>query len=65
MAEEMVAKIRVFGLAQEHTGSCDSFNAGDGSYTFGSIKIHKKMHMVRVVWQTDRDRQSIIFQDGC
>ena len=25
----MVDKIRVFGLAQEHTGSCGSFNDGD------------------------------------
>jgi len=29
MAEKMVAKIRVFGLAQEHIGSCGSFNDGD------------------------------------
>ena len=29
MAEKMVAKIRVFGLAQEHTGSCGSFDDGD------------------------------------
>ena len=26
---KMVAKMRVFGLAQEHTGSCGSFNDGD------------------------------------
>ena len=42
MAEKMVTKIRVFGLAQEHTGSCDNFNDGDGSDIFRSIKIHKK-----------------------
>ena len=29
MAEKMVDKIRVFGLAQEHTGSCGSFDDGD------------------------------------
>ena len=26
---KMVAKMRVFGLAQEHAGSCGSFNDGD------------------------------------
>ena len=29
MAERMVAKIRVFDLTQEHTGSCGSLNDGD------------------------------------
>ena len=34
MAEKIIAKIRVFGLAQEHTGSCGSLNDGDVCHIF-------------------------------
>ena len=39
---KMVAKMRVFGLAQEHTGSCGSFN--DGFVCHISLEAYKLIY---------------------
>ena len=43
MAEKMFVKIHVFGLAQEPTGSCGSFNDGDVCHI--SLKAYRFINL--------------------